>query len=163
MQARQEISAFTLDYIIHRKMGIGAGTPYVETSAQPWVQAPPEAGIIVWAPPLEKYPDDSLCHYLNTGAPLRVWWLAGTQLTEVAGDKAAAIEDYRQTHMDFSKFESWSYQEYGILALSGGNTKAQVYVGVMCGPLCGEGNIYRLERSRSGKWRIRKSETKWIS
>ncbi len=161
-QAQKEIGVFMLDYIIRRQ--IGATATYLETSGQPWVKAPPDANIIVWAPPNKNIEDTSIA-YLNTDQPQRVWWLEGKQLTEVTSDKAAAVEDYRQTHMmhPASDIRGWGYYEFGILSLSDGNQKAEVYAGISCGPLCGTGTIYTLERNRAGNWEITGSEMKWIS
>ncbi len=159
MQARREISSFVLDYILHMDWRVRAGTPVVETMAQPFTAVPPGAEIVIWAPPLE-HPYDY--PYVNTDAPLRVWWIAGSELIEVAGDKTAAIEQYRQTHMQNSQ-EIWGYHEYGILSISDGNTKAQVYVGIQGGPLSGTGTIYSLVRSASGKWKIADAKEVWVS
>ena len=164
-QAEQEVGAFMLDYIIREQMGMP--WKYTQTAGQPWSMAPDKANLIVWAPPVEKY-DENGIQYLKTETPLHVWWLAGKQLTEVTGDKAAAIEDYRNTRMmrrpdPTESAWGWGYFEYGILSMSEGNRSARVYVGVSCGPLCGQGTIYTLERDASGTWTITNSEMRWIS
>lgn len=160
-QADQELGSFMLDYIVRQE--IGGTANYIETSGQPWVDAPPDANIIVWAPPADKIPSDSL-DYLRTDEPLHVWWFAGHQLVEVT-DKQEAIQKYRQTYMSNSSSNiwGWGYYEFGILSLSNGDRDAKVYVGVSCGPLCGNGTIYSLHRSDAGKWAITGSEMRWIS
>jgi hypothetical protein len=158
-QARHEIGSFVLDYILHMDWRVRAGTPAVAAIAQPFTAVPPDAEIIVWAPPLEDHQDYPI---LRVDAPLRVWWATGNELTEVTGDKAAAIEQYRQTRMQDSQ-EIWGYHEYGILSISDGNTKAEVYVGILGGPLAGTGTIYSLVRSLSGSWTITESRLVWVS
>lgn len=164
-QAEQELGAFMLDYLIREQMG--GPDNYTRTAGQPWSDAPEKVAIIVWAPPVEHF-DNHTMEHLNTDMPRQVWWFAGAQLTEVTSDKAAAVQDYRDTRMarrpaTTESSWGWGYFEYGILSLSNRNHKAQVYVGISCGPLCGTGTIYTLERGASGKWEIRDSEREWIS
>ncbi len=162
-QAEQEAAEAMLDYLIARQGG--ASTSYRRMPPQPWNKAPYEAGIIVWAPPNPGW-DQQGTNYLDTDRPVKVWWLSGAELTEVASDKAAAVQDYRATHMTQRPAGAkwgWNYTEFGILSMSGGNQQARVYVGESCGPLCGMGTIYSLERDASGAWTIRASEMRWIS
>lgn len=143
-QAQKEIVAFTPDYIVREELG-RAGD-YARASGQPWANAPFDADIIVWAPPSDAI-DKATLGYLKRDRPGRVWWLEGNQLTEVTSDLAAAVQDYRQTHIltppspASSGGWGWGYYEFGILSLSSGNWRAQVYVGVSCGPVCGTGRI----------------------
>ncbi len=162
-QAEQEVAAFMLDYLIAQQ--VGASTSYRRMPAQPWSNAPYEAGILVWAPPNPGF-DQQGVDYLDTDKPVKVWWLAGAELTEVASDKAAAVQDYRNTRITHRPADAkwdWNYTEFGILSMSSGNQAARVYVGASCGPLCGMGTIYALERDASGTWTIRDREMKWIS
>ena len=159
-QADQQLGSFMLDYIVRQQ--IGGTASYIATSGQPWADAPPDANIIVWAPPADKIPNDSL-DYLRTDEPLHVWWFAGNQLVEVT-DKQEAIQAFRQFHFSSSTpNHGWGYYEFGILSLSNGDRDAKVYVGVSCGPLCGNGTIYSLHRSDDRTWAITGSEMRWIS
>src|SRR5512138_2785073 len=161
-QAEQEIGDFMLDYLAAQQ----AGGAYTRAAAQPWANAPDNANLIVWAPPTVPANKDGI-NYLQSDKPLHVWWLLDTHLTEVSGDRAAAVQAYRDRHMvhapEGTRPWSWGYTEFGILSLFSGNQQAQVYVGISCGPLCGNGTVYTLQRTPSGTWEIRDSEMKWIS
>ncbi len=162
-QAEQEVAQAVLDYLVAQQ--VGASTSYRRMPPQPWSEAPYEAGILVWAPANPNY-DQQGVDYLDTDKPVKVWWLADAELTEVASDRASAVQDYRSTRITHRPTDAkwgWNYTEFGILSMSAGNQQARVYVGESCGPLCGTGTIYSLERDASGAWTIRDSEMRWIS
>lgn len=158
-QAESELAAFMLDRIAQQETG-GPSAP-VKGSPQPWAAAPADAAIIVWAPPVERIEPDSI-KYLRTEQAVRVWWLAGDQLVEVT-DRQEAIEAFRQAHMSDPSSRKWGYYEFGILSLTNGNRDAEIYLGVSCGPLCGEGIIYVLHRNDSGQWEIKDTRNIWIT
>jgi hypothetical protein len=163
-QAEQEVGAYMLDTIIREQ--IGMPWDYTRTAGQPWSMAPDKVDLIVWSP-VEKFSASGI-KFMDRDKALHVWWLAGKQLTEVTSDKAAAVQDYRNTRMmrrpdPTESAWGWGYFEYGILSMSEGNRTARVYMGISCGPLCGQGTIYTLERDASGTWTITNSEMRWIS
>jgi hypothetical protein len=159
--AQSEVASFILDFIIQQEIGGTAG--YIQTSGQPWVDAPPNASIIIWAPPIEKISDNTL-EYLRSDEPIKVWWYADGKLTETSAT-AESIQKYRDAYMADPKSNiwAWGYYEFGILSMSNGNKRAEVYVGVSCGPLCGHGVIYTIQRDDSGRWKIIDTENLWIS
>ncbi len=167
-QAEKELKEFMLDFVV--KQALGGVVSYTRASGQPWLNAPADASLLVWAPPTENMDQDSIA-YLNSDHPLQVWWLSQNQLTEVTSDKAAAVQDYRQTRIYDYKPPAdpsqggwgWGYYEFGILRLSNGNRQADIYVGISCGPLCGNGSIYSLKRDESGEWKIYDEQMRWIS
>jgi hypothetical protein len=151
-QAEDEITSFLVDFVVVHE--IGGTAEYIRTSGQPWVDAPPEANIIIYAPPKDTSVGSS---YLDTEKPIQVWWYANNQLTEVeVEDKLKAIEEYRNRYMKDSSsgIWAWGYYEVGILSISADYQSAEVYVGASCGGLCGHGYRYSLQRSASGKWWI---------
>ncbi len=159
-QARDELVSFMLDHTLRQELG--ANGDYVQSSGHLWVEAPADAALVVWAPPAPNLDDTSLT-FLNTDDPARVWWFAGQHLAEVT-DKKEAIQAFRQLHFSAPlSNKGWDYYEFGILSLTGGNRTAQVYVGVSCGPLCGHGTIYTLQRNESGQWEITDTQPRWIS
>ena len=58
---------------------------------------------------------------------------------------------------------AWGYYEFGVVAMADDKQSAKVYVGASCGPLCGHGFYYTLQRSPSGKWWITDAEHLWQS
>ncbi len=159
--AEKELVSFMLDFIIQQE--IGGTVDYLQTSDQPWVDAPPGENIIIWAPPVDKAQDSF--ESVNSDEPIKVWLYADNTLVEVTTNQKDAIEEYRQTYMSDSQSDiwAWGYYEFGIMSLSSDNQEATIYVGVFCGPLCGHGVMYTLERNSSGKWEITGSERIWIS
>jgi hypothetical protein len=93
-----------------------------------------------------------------------VWWYTDGQLTETE-DKLKSIEEYRQRYMQDAKSDiwAWGYYEFGIVSIADDLQSAKVYVGASCGPLCGHGMYYTLQRSPSGKWWITDSQNLWVS
>jgi hypothetical protein len=159
-QAEKELVAFMLDFTLHQELGVTGVT--AQSGRHLWANAPPDASLIVWAPPVTNL-DDATTIFVNTDEPSRVWWYAGNQLVEVT-DKVEAIQAFRQVHFSGSSpSKGWGYYEFGLFSLSDGNRTAKVYLGVSCGPLCGEGTIYTLQRDDSGEWKITKTEPRWIS
>ncbi len=159
-QVEQELVAFTLRYMLR---GPDSTEPVSQSGAGQWADAPQDANLIVWAPPNDSLKNDSI-EFLKSDQPEKVWWFAKDRLVEVT-DQQNAIRQFRSAH--FSSISpdnhSWGYYEFGILSLSRGNTQAKVYVGISCGPLCGTGTIYTLERNETGQWEVKDSEMKWIS
>jgi hypothetical protein len=158
-QAESELAAFMLDRVTRQKIGVPADL--LPSNPQPWAAAPQDADIIIWAPPADRIEENSIA-YLKTDEPIKVWWYAGDQLVEVT-DKPEAIAQFRQAHMSNPSSTHWSYYEFGILSLSNGNRDAEIYLGVSCGPLCGEGVIYVVHRNDSGQWETKDIRNVWIS
>ncbi len=166
-QAEKELKEFMLDFVV--KQALGGVVSYTRAGGQPWSNAPSDASLLVWAAPVDSMGDG--IEYLKSDQPLQVWWLSQNQLTEVTSDKAAAVQDYRQTRIYNYKPPAdpstggwgWGYYEFGILRLSNGNRQAEIYVGISCGPLCGNGTTYTLKRGDSGEWKIYEEHGVWIS
>lgn len=159
-QAEQQLVAFMLGYLLH---GPGSAGPVTGTGVRHWAEAPANASIIVWAPPVVPLKNDGI-EYVQSDQPLKVWWYADEQLVEVI-DKQVAIREYRAAHLPGTSPARYgsTYYEFGILSLSQGNRQARVYAASTCGPLCGSGSIYTLERSEAGTWEVTHSEMRWIS
>ena len=68
------------------------------------------------------------------------------------------IEAYQAGHS-----YAGNYYQFGILDIAQGHREAWVYLGVECGPLCGEGITYYLLRSPSGEWWAFRSMLSWAS
>ncbi len=157
----EELVSFMLDFIIQQHTVEPAN--YVQTSRQTWADVPADAKIIVWSAPVEKI-DETTTNYLKDGEPIKVWLYADNELAEMT-DKLGTIKDYQMTH-NISNSEtdtaSWGYYSFGIFSISD-NNEAKVYVGFGCGPVCGEGDMYTLERNDSGKWEIKDTELLWVS
>jgi hypothetical protein len=159
--AEKELVSFMLDFIVQQE--IGGTANYIQTSGQPWVDAPPGANIIIWSPPVENTQSDSL-DYVKSDAPIKVWLYSDHKLVEVT-NKQEAVQKYKQTYMSNpqSNIWAWGYYEFGIMSISSNNEEATIYVGASCGPLCGHGVMYTVKRNSSGKWEIRDSKQLWIS
>lgn len=159
-QARSEIVSFILDFIV--KNEIGEMADYVRTSGQPWVASPPEASIIVYAPAKGNAEDS--WEYLDSQNPITVWWYANNTLTEVE-DKQKAIDEYQKKYIDnvSGTIFVWGSYDFGIVKISSDYRSAEIYVGASCGPVCGHGFIYKLQRSLNGKWWIYDSTHLWQS
>ncbi len=160
-EAEQELVPFVLDRILLLQGGSAVNS--APSGTRRWADAPADAGIVVWAPPVVPA-DESGIRYVDDEQAYRVWWYADQHLVEVT-DKQEAIRQFRQTHFSStsSSNKGWSYIEFGILSFSRGNREAKVYVGISCGPLCGNGTVYTLQRNDSGTWDVKDSEGKWIS
>jgi hypothetical protein len=160
-KTEKELVSFMLDFIVQQE--IGGTVNYIQSSGQPWVDAPPDANMIVWAPP-DKDRAEYTINYLKSGEPIKVWWFADNQLIETA-KKKESIQKYQETHMSDpeSNIWAWGYYEFGVLSVSLDNREATIYVGVSCGPVCGHGVIYAVHRNNSGKWEINDSKDIWIS
>jgi hypothetical protein len=158
--AEQEIETFIVDFIVRQE--IGGTADYIQTSGQPWVDAPPKANLIVFAP--VSGDQGSLGPSLNSEAALHVWWYAEGQLTE-ADDQSEAMAQYREQYMENPGSNIWAYgyYEFGIMSISDDFQHAEVYLGASCGPLCGHGFKYQLQRSPSGKWWITDGQQLWQS
>jgi hypothetical protein len=52
--------------------------------------------------------------------------------------------------------------QLSVVAYNSDNTKALVDVGLICGPLCGNGTLFYLEKL-NGVWVIKKTVDTWIS
>ncbi len=159
-QVEQELVPFMLDFIVQQNLGGKA--PYAQSGGHLWAEAPQDAALIVWAPPVKSSEQNGTL-FVNTDEPTRVWWFADNQLAEVT-DKVQAIQAFRQAHFSGDAPEhGWGYYEFGILSVSADGRLAKVYLGISCGPLCGTGTIYTLQRNEAGTWSIKDSEGKWIS
>ncbi len=159
-QVEQELVPYVLHNILPRQLGSTGN--FIESQGGRWADAPADASIIVWAPPVEP-PDEKGINFVNSDAPNRVWWYANGKLVEVT-DKKEAIQRFRQVHFSSSSAtQGWGYYEFGILSLARGNREARVYVGVSCGRLCGTGVVYILQRNEAGAWEVKGSEMRWIS
>jgi hypothetical protein len=84
-QVKREIASTLLHFIIRYE--IRATEDYIRTSGQPWVEAPPDANIIIWAP-IRSFDLDR--PELNVEAPIQVWWYTDGQLIETQ-DKNESI------------------------------------------------------------------------
>jgi hypothetical protein len=159
--AQKELVSFMLDFIVQQE--IGGTANYIQTSGQPWVDAPPNANIIIWSPPVEHVDKDSI-EYIESDKPIRVWLYADNKLVE-ASDKTGTIQNYQKTHMSNPKTDiwAWGYYEFGIMSISNNNQGATIYVGASCGPLCGHGVMYTVKRNASGKWEINDTKDLWVS
>ncbi len=159
-QAQQEIVDFLVDFIVQEE--IGGTANYIRNSGQPWVTEPPKANLIVWAPAAENA--GSSFNFLKSDQPTKVWWYANDQLTETE-DLIKSITEYKDRYMQkpASDIWAWGYYEFGIVSIGEDNQSAKVYVGASCGPLCGHGFFYTLQRGPNGKWWIAKSEHLWQS
>jgi hypothetical protein len=58
---------------------------------------------------------------------------------------------------------AWGSYDFGIVKLSSDFLSADVYIGASCGPLCGHGVMYKIQRSPSGEWWIYDSMHLWQS
>lgn len=159
--AENELISFMLDFIVQQE--IGGTADYIQTSGQPWVVAPPRADIIIWAPPVDKEGENSY-RYVNDDKPIKVWIFADNKLVE-ATDKTGTIKEYKETYITNSESNMWAWGSYkfGIMSYSKFNRKAEIYVGVSCGPLCGHGVIYTLRRNIFGKWKLIGFQDLWVS
>lgn len=159
--AEKDLVSFTLDFIVQQE--IKGTANYIQTSGQPWVEAPPNANMIIWSPPVDNVSPDTI-KYLKTNEPIKVWLYADNKLVEVA-DKEGAIQEYRQTHMSNPKSNiwAWGYYQFGIMSLSNNNNEAKIYVDVYCGITCGHGVMYTVKRNTSGKWEMTESKFLWVS
>lgn len=157
-QAEKEIVDFLVDFIV--KEEIVGTVDYIRNTG--WGSEPPAANLIVWAPALE--PKEGSFAFLQSDQPTQVWWYADGQLTE-KDDQLKSIEDYKQRYMQDAKSDifAWGYYEFGIVSLADDMASAKVYVGASCGPLCGHGFYYTLQRSPSGKWWIVDAQHLWQS
>jgi len=158
-KAENELAAFMLDLVVQQK--IGASADPIPSNPQPWAASPQDADIIIWAPPADRIEENTV-EYLKLGEAIRVWWFAGNQLTEVT-DNQDAIQQFKQAHISNPSSTRWGYYEFGILSLSNGNRDAEIYLGVSCGPLCGEGVIYVVHRNDAGQWETKDIRNVWIS
>ena len=158
-QACEEIVSFVLDFIV--KYEIGETADYIRNTDMPWVDAPPDANIIIYGPALTS--EDSFS-YVNDKNPITVWWFADDQLSEV-DDKLKVIEEYRANHMENPQSDifAWGYYEFAITKVSEDFRTAEVYIGVSCGSLCGHGVMYKIQRSPSGEWWIYDATDLWVS
>jgi hypothetical protein len=159
-QAREEIVSFVLDFIVIYE--IGETADYIHTSGMPWVDSPPEANIIVYAPSLENA--EHSWEYLDNENPIAVWWYADGELIEV-DDKQKAIEEYHKKYIENAtgSIFVWGSYDFGIVKISPAFRSAEVYIGASCGPLCGHGVMYKIQRSPSGEWWIYDSTHLWQS
>ena len=158
--AREEIVSFVLDFIVTNE--IGGTADYIESNDMPWVDAAPQANIIVYSPPKEG--SDDSWSYIDSDHPISVWWYADNKLSKVE-DMQKAIDEYEQIYMKDPQSDifAWGSYNFGILEISEDLRTAKIYVGASCGPLCGHGLFYYLQRSASGEWWIYDSEDLWVS
>jgi hypothetical protein len=161
--AENEIVEFMRELILTQ--GIGSMADYIETSGQPWVEAAPRANIIVYGRILS---DDYGGYRVDSEHPIRVWWLEGNELTDVAeGDRAEAIARYQEQYIDplfdESTIFAWGAYDFGIVDIGLGGMTARVYTSSSCGPLCGSGFTFDMVRLPSGRWIIVREEMLWIS
>lgn len=154
-QLLDEIAAFTVDYIVTNKIG---ATSYTQPASVPWEVPPEKASFIVYAP---YFAGSESAFELDLGQPTRAWWFTEGQLVAM-GDAQAALAQYRQRREALVR-GPWDYYEFGVRSVSANGKQAEVYVGYMCGPLCGIGEMYSLERDAAGKWEVTKTEMVWIS
>lgn len=152
--AEEEIVSFVLDYIVVDE--IGGTADYILNTDQPWVEAPPEGNIIIYAPMKVSGSFADIEH------PFKVWLYSNEKLLDA--DKAE-IEKFREKYMDNPSSGLWAYgrHEFSILETSDDFMSAKIYIGVICGPRCGHGVEYLLQRSPSGEWWIIESRRTWIS
>ncbi len=157
--AEKELVSFILDFIVQQE--IGGTANYIQTSGQPWVDAPPNANIIIWSPPIENPGDFD---YIKSDESIKVWLYADGKLVE-ATDMKDTIQNYKTTHMSNTESDiwAWGYYEFGIMSISSNNQEATIYVGVSCGSLCGHGVMYTVKRNSAGKWEIKDSKDLWVS
>ncbi len=143
-----ELAVFMRDYLVEEFLDV-----HGENSA---FEVP---GIIIWAPPGRK--PHSPSEFVKLDQPIRVWLYAHSKLSEQS-DRITAIEAYQQMYMQYPGSDSWAFYTIGIESIARGWQQAEVYVGAFCGPLCGLGARYTLQRSADGGWEITGSERVWI-
>jgi hypothetical protein len=160
--AEKEIVDFLVEFIVEDE--IGGTAEYIEQTDQPWVDAPPEANLIAYYPAREGGGDGSMSD-LDYDHPIRVWSYAEGTLSEINKDLQGAVDEYRQKYMEDPESNIWAWGSYdfGIVSVGDDLVTAQVYVGASCGPVCGHGFYYYLQRSPSGDWWIYDSRQLWQS
>lgn len=152
-----ELALFMRDHIVNEYLDANLAYPASADTAQ--AAKNPVPSIIIWAPPGRN--PHSPNEFVRLDQPTKVWLFADGQLSEVS-DKTAAIDQYRQEYMNYPESESWGFYNIGILSVSSKGQQAEVYLGIFCGPLCGIGYRYTLQRSSSGGWEITGAERVWI-
>jgi len=163
-----EIASFMTD-LLAKQGPIGIETPsdylyvqefdspikHTEISDQPWLNAPQQTTIIVWAPPMDNANVEKYINVLRMDAPISVWWYFDNTLIS-ASDKTEAIAKYEELYISNAPEDgcSYNFSSFGILSLSSNKSDAKVYVGVGNGPLCGLQTTLLLHRQLFGKWKI---------
>lgn len=157
-----ELVAFILDYLIPSESG--SETRSTGVFGQAWLDYIDEQievpSIIIWAAPNDN-PEHSY-EMLDTAEPIKVWWFENNRLSEVP-NKTEAIDQYQHDYLSNRDAYIWGYYEFGIISIAEDGQEAEVYIGIHCGRLCGNGTVYTLQRNGSGQWEIIGSEWLWIS
>jgi hypothetical protein len=150
-QVETELAVFMRDYIVEQIRGVQIEHPDSTAAKVPV--------IIIWAPPGRN--PDSPTEFADRYRPIRVWLFEKGQLSEQS-DMLAAIEEYQQTYMRYLEVESWALYDFAIESISRDGQQAVVYVGALCGAMCGHGTRYMLQRGAAGEWEITGSEWVWL-
>lgn len=156
-QVDEELVTFMLAHIVNNYVGDHIASIAPIEQADPGVVQVPS--IIIWAPPGKDL--HSPGEILDRDQPIRVWMYIDQQLIQMS-DANAAIEQYLQKHIHYSVTESWGFYDFGIFSVSKDRQSAEVYLGISCGPMCGSGYMYTLQRDSSGAWEIIEAELVWI-
>jgi hypothetical protein len=157
-KVEDELVAFILDYLILPESASETGS--TNDFGQSWIEYIDVPSIIIWAPAND---DPERSHEtLNTTEPIKVWWFENNRLSEVTS-KTEAIEQYQLDYMSDQDAFICGYYEFGIISVAENGQEAEVYLGTVCGRLCGNGTIYTLQRNEFGQWEITDSELLWIS
>jgi hypothetical protein len=163
-KVEDELVAFILDSLIFTESTSETGS--TNDLGQSWIEyidgyidVP---SIIIWAPPINSNTPKRSYNTLNTAEPIKVWWFENKGLSEVT-NKTEAIEQYRHDYLRNQDSLFWGYYEFGIISISKNGQEAEVYLGILCGRLCGHGTLYTLHCNESGQWEIIDSEWLWIS
>ena len=156
-QVEAQVVAFMLDHIVQNYASAHVTYSALEEGGEK--EAVPVPSIIIWAPPGKGY--HSPHEILEYDQPYRVWMYVDRQLS-VAEQASAAIELYERDFINYPLVESWGYYGFGIFSVSRDMQQAEVYLGISCGPMCGSGYMYTLQRNPSGAWEITETELVWI-
>lgn len=173
-EAEAEIVQFMLDMIVQDE--IEGTLRYIEDTN--WYGTGPTENLIVWSDVLDAEASEAITETisfletipsLDEDNPRQVWTYGDGQLVQVTGDaaqKLAAIEAYREAFMDQETEQhifAWGFYEFAIVSLDPSLQQAEVYRSISCGPLCGSGYLFTLERAPDGDWYVSDSVHLWQS
>lgn len=153
-----ELGRVGLDFVLREHLN--APAELQRSVEQAGEVIPDDATIIVWAP-AKRPPDESAFSPLNLEAPTKVWWQWDDRLVE-ARDPVAVLQRLRE-QPTATPSERRLYIEYGASAVSTDGDLVAIYVGLYCGPLCGQGSTITFERDDAGQWIEKERAFEWIS
>jgi len=171
--AEEEIAQFMVAMIVEDE--IEGTLRYIEQTD--WYGEGPTDNVIVWAAVANGSPGDSAATespimegvpQLDQGNPRQVWTYGNGTLTTIADDAdamAGAIEAYENEHMQDTAqtIFAWGLYTFAIVEVTSDLQTATVYRSTSCGPLCGSGFLFTLQRAPDGRWFISDSEHLWQS